>query len=297
MKKNRVLFSLLMTIVAIPLIAGYNRIQEDEKMLYKSAMDASASAKGGDDHGGTEAKLAGTRIDLQGINSLKPGNVTLAFKLYGLDTHEFGPKDLKIKYEKPLHLLLVSSELRAYQHLHPSYVNGRWTVATQIPQSGNYNLYVDIEPIEESPIVLRLPIVVGKPTQKKNFPTPSQNFSETLGNLKVKIDLRTSIKTKEVVALKFNITQNNKPVTKIDPYLGGFGHVVIMSHTDPGHFEHAHPVKQVKPSNGQVEFEATFPANGMYTIFAQFSIGGQVKTFPVTINVGNEKNTKKDAHM
>ena len=44
--------------------------------------------------------MAGTRIEVQNINNLKPGEITLAFKLYGLDAHEFGPSDLKVSMKK-----------------------------------------------------------------------------------------------------------------------------------------------------------------------------------------------------
>ncbi len=247
-----------------------------------------------------EVKLAGTRIDLQNINGLMPGNVTLAFKLFGLDANEFAPKDLKINNEKPLHLLVVRDDLTGYQHLHPDYVDERWTVATEISQSGKYYLYVDIKPIKENPTVLRLPVVIGEATQKKKFPAISQNFSETLGDLKVTLDAQSPIKAKESAKLNFKLTQNNNPLTQIEPYLGSFGHVVALSHTDPNYFEHAHPVTKTKPTDGSVKFEAEFPVNGMYTIFAQFNINGQVKTFPITIEVANGNDAQKgqnDEHM
>lgn len=296
---------LLLVIVAVTLtavgcsqsksgVAGGNRTNTASAPAGQNEkMQKPDGRKDADDHAGDVVKLAGTRIDLQNINNLKPGNVTLAFKLFGLDTHEFGANDLKINQEKPMHLLLVRNDLTGYQHVHPDYAGERWTATTQVPQSGNYNLYVDIEPIEEQAVVLRVPVVIGEPTQKKNFPSVSKNFSETLGNLEAKLAVATPIKTKEQVRLTFTLTQNNTPVTQIEPYLGAFGHAVAFSHTDLNYFEHAHPVTRMKPADGSVQFEAEFPANGMYTIFAQFNISGQVKTFPLTIEVGSGNDAPK----
>mgnify|MGYP001570253370 CR=1 FL=1 len=311
MKKIKFIPPVLVILALAFIVTGCGKLQNENSSVKNNNADSMPSGqndktqkqegiKEAGDQKRYEVKLAGTRIDLQNINSLMPGNVTLAFKLFGLDAKEFVPKDLKITNEKPLHLLVVRDDLTGYQHLHPDYVDERWTVATEIPQSGKYYLYVDIEPVNENPTVLRLPVVIGEPTQKKKFPSISKNFSETLGDLKVMLDVATPIKAKELTKLNFKLTQNNNPVTKIEPYLGSFGHVVALSHTNPDYFEHAHPATQAKPMDGSVKFKAEFPVNGMYTIFAQFNINGQVKTFPITIEVASGNEAQKgqdDDHM
>ncbi len=247
-----------------------------------------------DEHG---AILAGTRIDLQNSNRLQPGSVKLAFKLYGLDTHEFGPDDLKITHEKPMHLILVRDDVTGFQHLHPEYQDGRWTVKTTIVNQGLYQMYVDIEPTEEGPATLRVPLIVGGPTEHAQFPEASVNMSVMVGGVQAALQPASPIKTQEHINLTFALTQNGKPVTQIDPYLGAFGHMVAFRHGDVDDYLHGHPITESKPTDGKITFESEFISKGMYTVFAQFNINGQVQAFPLTIEVGERDVQQKDEHM
>lgn len=239
-------------------------------------------------------KLAGTRIDLQNATNLKPGEITLAFKLYGADAHEFGPDSLKLAHEKLMHLILLRDDVTGFQHLHPEYKDGRWTVKTTITSQGLYQMYVDIEPIEESPVTLRVPLTIGGSTQEPQFPSVSTNMSATVGEIQANLQLAMPLKTKERTTLTFALTQNGKPVSQIDPYLGAFGHVVMLRHGDADDYLHGHPITESKPTDGKVVFESQFPVKGTYTIFAQFSINGQVKTFPITVSVDSEGQAPTD---
>ena len=292
---KKLLYIIPLVLIAIVAI-GYGVTKRGNKTSYDSVSStagtpmaqpenkAVAKKMVGDEHG---VKLAGTRIDLQNTNNLKPGSVTLAFKLYGIDAHEFGPDDLKIAHGKLMHLILVRDDVTGFQHLHPEYQDGRWTVATNIPAQGVYQMYVDIEPKEEKPTTLRVPITVGGPTEKVQFPEVSTDMSATVGDITVALQTDSSLKTKEETKMIFVLTQNSKPVTQINPYLGAFGHVVLLRHTEASHYLHAHPITKTNPTDGKVVFETEFPTTGTYTIFAQFSVNGQVKTFPITVKIGN----------
>lgn len=236
-------------------------------------------------NGAHGATLAGTRIEFQNINNLKPGEITLAFKLYGRDAHKFGPDDLKVTHEKALHLMLVRDDLQYYQHLHPEYVDGNWTVKTQVAEQGKYEMYVDIDPKEESPIVLRVPLTIGGATKEKMFPTVSRNLTAIVDGITANLDkAEPGGKTAEVT-LRYRLTQNSQPLNQIQPYLGAFGHVVALKHGEPDHFVHAHPLTETAPQSGIVEFEIELQEKGMYTIFAQFNINGKIKTFPITLEI------------
>ena len=301
---KKIIYPVLAVIILAITIAGYKIIKSQGDMAEKGGlatssasnkmteqdkkMDENKNTGEGVKHEGAEAKLAGSRIDLQSINKFKPGEVTLAFKLYGLDTHEFVPKDLKTNNERLMHLFLVRDDLTEYQHLHPDYVNERWTITAQVRQAGDYNLYVNIEPIEEKATVLRLPVVIGEPTAKKNYPKSSRDFSEMLGDLTAKLDLTSPIKA-GTTKFSLKLTQNNNPVSELDSYLGAFSQAVIFEHTEPGHFEYTNTLTQEKPTDGVVKFEANFSEDGMYTIFAQFNLGGQTKIFPITVKVGENQ--------
>lgn len=250
-----------------------------------------SQSENGGEHAGVagHAVLAGSRIDLKNRQNLKPGNVELAFKLYGLDAHEFGPNDLKVAHEKLMHLILVREDMTQFQHVHPEYKNNLWTIAVNLPQPGNYQLYADIEPVEEDPVVLRVPVTIGQPLSEIIFPKVDEDLSVTVDSIQVRLPSGMSFRTNEETTLTFSLTQNGKPVTSIQPYLDAFGHVVVLRHGDAEDYLHAHPITETNPQTGQVQFATTFPARGNYTIFAQFNIGGQVKAFPITIPVLNQQ--------
>ncbi len=253
--------------------------------------NAAAGAAEADAGHGADAEhlavAAGSRIALDNKSGLKPGDVALRFKLYGLDGHEFGPNDLKITHEKKMHFLLVRDDMTGFQHLHPEYADGKWTVSAKVSEAGQYQMYVDIEPEEEKPVVLRVPLAIGSPTPSKAFPEPNADRSAMNGNYRAALAIDGALRTNQETRLTFALTEEGKPVADIDPYLGAFGHVVLLRHNDVDDFFHVHPVTESKPTDGRVEFDATFPSKGRYTLYAQFKIKGEVRTLPITVDVND----------
>lgn len=282
---------IFLPILAAVILVGAGCAKENDSPSAATPTGAApaATAPSVEAHGGDHlAKLAGTRIELENKNNLQPGEVTLRFKLYGLDGHEFGDKDLKIAHEKKMHFLMVRDDMTGFQHLHPEFTDKKWVVKTTIPEAGAYQLYVDVEPVEEEPIVLRVPVTIGGATAQAKTPAPSANLSAENAGYITKLTTNGSIKTNETVSLSFTVIKNGTPVTSIEPYLGAYGHVVLLRHTDPDDFFHVHPITETKPADGQVKFEAEFPVKGRYTLYAQFNIDGTVRTFPITVDVNED---------
>ncbi len=231
------------------------------------------------------AELALSRIVLDGI-SYQPGPIVFSFKLYSEKGQELTDNDLKIEHEKKMHFLLVRDDMTQFQHLHPEYRDGRWKVEAKIVEKGLYQIYVDIAPQNEKAVVLRAPISIGGATEFGVNPTPSSNNSaEDKGITAVLALSPTPIRSNQEINLIYFLTKNWKPVSKIDPYLAAYGHVVLIKHNSPDDFFHVHPVTETAPTNGQVGFSATFPTAGRYTLYAQFKVAGLIKTFPITVDV------------
>lgn len=261
----------------------------------QQAENNTVSEQTGDDHGsGAHAILAGSRIALDNAESLEPGNVDFSFKLYGLDGHEFGPDDLKIKHEKKMHFILVRDDMTSFQHLHPEYVSKKWSVSADVVEQGNYQIYVDIESVEEEPTVLRIPVMIGGPTENAQAPVPNTDMSAQSRGMKAVLITDGLLKTNEHETLTFALMETDSTVATIDPYLGAFGHVVLLRHGDADDYMHVHPVTEIAPTDGKVSFEAQFPVKGRYTLYAQFNIDGEVQTFPITIDVNEEGEDTED---
>lgn len=250
----------------------------------------------GDDHGdGAHAVLAGSRITLDNAESFESGSVDFSFKLYGLDGHEFGPNDLKITHEKKMHFILVRDDMTNFQHLHPEYSSNKWSVSTTVAEQGNYQIYVDVEPVEEEPVTLRVPVTIGGTTVNAQAPAPNADMSAQSKGIKTVLETDGSLKTNEHETLTFTLTQAGSRVATIDPYLGAFGHVVLLRHSDADDYIHVHPITETTPVDGKVSFEAQFPTKGRYTLYAQFNVGGAVQIFPITIDI-TEEGKDNDIH-
>ena len=76
-----------------------------------------------------------------------------------------------------------------FQHLHPEYTNGSWTVKTAIPDQGKYQMYADVAPIEEVPSVLRVPLTIGGDTQNTQVPVPNADWSAQDGEYTAKLTI------------------------------------------------------------------------------------------------------------
>ncbi len=240
-------------------------------------------------------KLAGSRIDLKNAVSLKPGDNAIIFTLLGEDGRLLGADDLKVEHEKRLHLLIVRDDMTEFQHIHPEFKQGQWIVQTNIPKQGNYQMYIDIAPVRENAVVLRVPFSVGGETLDANAPGPSRDLSTQNGDYVVKLSIDAPVRTKETKPWTFMITKNGQPVDNIGPYLGAYGHIVELRHGDPDDFFHVHPTTEVKPVDGNVVFMGTFPTKGRYTLYAQFNLGNQIKTFPITLDVQEDGTASSDS--
>ena len=213
------------------------------------------------------------------------GNATLTFSLYGEDGAELSDSDLKIAHEKYVHFILVRNDMTGYQHLHPAYSNGSWSVATTIPQEGAYTAYVDIVPRRGEAVVFRKSLEVGSAKTQPNFPVLTEGMTTIVNGVAVALETVPALKTGEEIELTFRLTKDGAAVTNIESYLGAYGHVVALRHDDPEVYLHAHPKTENTPTDGRVTFTTTFLETSGYTFFAQFNIGGEIMAFPITVNV------------
>lgn len=86
----------------------------------------------------------------------------------------------------------------------------------------------------------------------------------------------------------FFLSENGNPVIDLEPYLGAFGHSVILREGSLD-FIHAHPLENMSSSQtGNVDFMVNFPEAGRYKLFTQFQRNGKVITsdFVVTVAKG-----------
>ncbi len=224
-------------------------------------------------------------------------------------------KDLQIVHEKPMHLLVVSEDLKEFYHLHPEVqTDGVYKTSFTFPNGGNFRLYADFTPTDSAQVVRNFPFTVSGNQRSPVELISDEKLEKTVNGLRVTMKPDSNLAANKEMMLSFQVTDanTNKPVTDLENYLGAKAHFVVISR-DLQEFVHAHPMSmdnvkgaehshemnsmpQEKPhshaeklngveSESIVSAQVTFPKVGLYKIFAQFQRAGNVFTVPFTVNV------------
>lgn len=197
--------------------------------------------------------------------------------------------DFDIFQEKRMHLILVRDDLDFFDHLHPDYQgNGEFRMATSLPSPGGYTLFCDYWPkgAKEQISVLKLR---GKGTPPSADRPDTGVTEKRVGDTKVEVSFSPkTVKANQNVAIAFELKQaaNDRPVQGLRPYLGEKGHLVILrksSTLSAEDYIHAHATKE--GGNSLIRFMARFPEAGLYKLWCQFDLGGNIRTADFWISV------------
>ena len=278
--------NIIIALVAILVIGGgiyyvtsKNTIPASDEQKENSQNDTNPQTLGEDHMTNTSAgaTLAGTRIIVKN-STLKSGNQNLSFELYGKDGHAFGDKELNIAHEKKMHLIMASSDFSDYQHVHPEFKDKTWQTNINLKNNMTYQAYVDIESDEDGAETLRVPLTVGSPQAVSKV--SQKETTLTKDGVEVRMNAENGFVTGRQNAVTFTISKGGKTITP-ENYLGAKGHVVALG-DDPNTFVHGHPEDH---GDNEIHFAFSFEKTGTYTLFAQFQVGGVVRTYPFTITV------------
>ncbi len=225
------------------------------------------------------AVLAGTRVILKN-EALKAGSQNLSFELYGKDGHVFSDAELKVAHEKKMHFIVVPSDFSDYQHVHPEYKDKLWQVPLTLKNNTAYQAYVDIESDEDGEETLRVPLRIGTPQTVSKISQKETSLSKD--GIEVKMNAKNGFVSGAENLVTFTLSRAGKNIIS-ENYLGAKGHVVALG-DDPNAFIHGHPDDH---GDSEVHFAFSFEKAGTYTLFAQFQVGGIVRTYPFTVSVIN----------
>lgn len=229
-------------------------------------------------------------------------------------------RDLQVVHEKLMHLLVVSTDLSEFYHLHTEQAaDGSFRVAHIFPHAGNYQLYADYTPPGANQIVDQFSLQISGQAGPAIALTEDESGMKAVDGLRITMQLNQPLRAGEEVMLDFVLAdeQTNQPITDLQPYLGALAHFVIISE-EGVEFLHAHPMEKTETltvhgvnheamphtpseamtihsshlpqtSASQVSAHTRFPHAGLYKVWAQFQRAGQIITVPFVVRVADSE--------
>lgn len=206
-------------------------------------------------------------------------------------------------HEKPYHLFVISQDMEFYEHIHPEQQSdGAYAIDVTVPKPGYYRLFSDFLPVGGAPQVIPRAIATagftGDLVSSQSRLVPDTTLRKTAGDMAVTLSLpSTGLVAGREETLRYRVedARTGTPVTDVEPYLGAFGHTLVMS-ADTLQYVHAHPVEllpdasagSIQPAGGPtLTFKALLPKPGRYRLWTQIKRRGVVSTAQFTLDVAS----------
>lgn len=239
-------------------------------------------------------------VDFKHPDQIRAGmDVPLSFNVYTLKKKE-KVTSFALLSEKLMHVIIVDSSLTYFNHIHPEYHTGTFTVLTSFPADGRYFIYSEFLPSNDTEQQFSFPLSVGDTSSSlPSSQPPDQNLTKLFGKYQVSLSYPVPLLASSVSRgedpLVFSLinTETNEPVTNLQPYLGAFGHMVMINqktykylHVHPGSIVPPKPDELGGPRVSFFPMGLTGPIEpGVYRVFAQFNPEGQLFTADFTITL------------
>jgi hypothetical protein len=206
--------------------------------------------------------------------------------------------DYEVVHDRQYHLFVIGHDLTFFQHLHPERgADGSWRIELSVPKAGYYRILSDFLPARGAPQFLGRTLVTadfeGDLEMQSARLEPDAVFTKTADTITATME----VDPPQLVAgqyghLRFTLTDatTGRPVTDLQPYLGAFGHTLIVSE-DLLDSVHSHPSEgpETALSRGfggpRVSFEGYLPRPGRYRSWTQFLRNGRLTTVSFTFDV------------
>lgn len=184
-----------------------------------------------------------------------------------------------VVHDKPLHLVIVRRDLTGFQHLHPTMApDGTWSIDLGLAAPGSYRAIADFTAIvggQQTPATLGVDLTVPGDYRPVALPAPvtratADGFS---------ISYAGTPQTGATQPLLMTVTGPDGKPAALEPYLGAYGHLVVLREGDVG-YVHVHPEPRLV--DGAVKFWLAAPGPGRYRMFFDFQVAGKVHTAAFT---------------
>jgi hypothetical protein len=187
-----------------------------------------------------------------------------------------------VVHDKLLHLIVVRRDLTGYQHLHPTMSpDGTWSIDLTLAAPGMYRMIADFTAVVGGrPVAATLgsDLTVAGDYTPASLPAPARSVRTG----EYTVGFAGTPDTRSVQPILISVTGPDGRPAALQPYLGAFGHLVVIRQGDLG-YVHVHPETQLV--DGKVKFWLAAPSQGTYRMFFDFQVAGQVHTAAWTVEV------------
>jgi hypothetical protein len=194
-------------------------------------------------------------------------------------------------HEKQMHLILARRDLGFFAHTHPqpqsdgSFVMSGFT----FPTEGEYQLFVEVAPQGAGSQILRASLKVdGEKHEAFTLSAVRPVPERVVAGVRVSIADNKPLPAKRTsgFTVTFKDANNSAPIDNLQPYLGAFGHL-LMIHEDGRTYVHAHPEPRQGQNNkeGRLTFLARPPKPGLFRAWIEFQRNGKVEQTDFIIEV------------
>jgi hypothetical protein len=263
-----------------PAPAGHADDDEHAGDGHAAQPDADA---GTDAPAGLQVTEDGYTLDLAEDAVSAGASTPVSFRILGEDGRTV--TDFDVRHDEDLHLVAVRRDLTGFQHVHPEPgAGGVWTTSLDL-DPGTWRLFADFVPSADGENrILGADLAVAGALEPAPLPEPAAR-AEVDGYTVV---LTGTLQAGAETTLQLSVSRDGSPVTDLEPYLGSYGHLVVLRAGDLGYL-HVHPVGEpgdpaVAPGP-HVEIATTAPSPGTYRLFLDFRHDGVVRTAEFTVEV------------
>ncbi|SNY62602.1 hypothetical protein [Paractinoplanes atraurantiacus] len=272
---------------ASPGMAGMPGMAVDENQPHVHNTDGTVSQGGTASTPSMGAAIGGLSLSSGGLTLVPKGTSFQAGKAQRLSFQITGAggaavTSYAIVHDKPLHLIVVRRDLSGFQHLHPAMAaDGTWGIDLTLAEPGIYRMIADFTAVvggQEIATTLGGDLTVAGDYAPVALPPPSAD-AET-GGFHVTYEGKPATESTQPILM--TVTGADGKTAQLDPYLGAFGHLVVMREGDLA-YVHVHPETQLV--DGKVKFWLALPSAGAYRMFFDFQVAGTVHTAAWTVRM------------
>jgi len=234
--------------------------QETSRMMEHIAMLA---------HGGYQNSVNIHMYNVQFLRELLPNE--LAFNI----TEAGRPvTDMEIVHDKIMHLILVRSDLKYFDHIHPQQIKpGIFSVPYEFLAPGVYRIWADFT-IDGMQHIVDFDLNVSGKTLPE---------MDKLSGINVRLNMLEKI-TIGKNTLIFSVTDtNDKPLAITEKFLAADAHMIVI---DESLEEFGHTHDEDFNKDNILSFEYKFIKSGLHKLWVQFSVNGKerIAEFVVQVN-------------